>query len=67
MAAEQDSELLRRLRLLHVVAYNTQKPADDVGAELLFAMGDILEGKNPDELDLKLIDKKEFLTELANA
>ncbi len=59
-------DVLKAIATLHMIAYSSNKPASDVGAEVLFAVGDLLEGVPLEELDLKVIDKADLLRELQN-
>lgn len=55
---------LKAIALLHMLGYNSDVPAEDVGAELLFAIGHILEGAPVEDLVLRNIDKTKLVTEM---
>lgn len=55
----------KAISLLHMLGYNSDVPARDVGAELLYAVGNILEGTRVEDLDLRLIDKNQLVQEMA--
>lgn len=55
---------LRAIRALHIVAYNSNTPVDKMAPEFFYAIGDILEGQKPTDLNLKTIDKQQLLEEL---
>jgi hypothetical protein len=57
---------LKIIRALHVVSYNMRRETNDFAVEYYFAIGDILEGVKPEELNLRVINKEEFLRELNN-
>ncbi len=59
-------ERLRAIAVLHMVAYTSEGAADKIGAELLFALGEILEGVSLVNLSLTHINRAEFLKELSN-
>lgn len=62
MASGQDK--LKAIATLHMIAYASDAPADAVGAELLFAIGYVLEGVPLEQLDLSTIDKTELIREV---
>lgn len=55
---------LRAIRSLHMVTYTSTTPVEKMAVEFYYAIGDILEGQQPKELNLKVIDKEEFLKEM---
>lgn len=57
-------EKLRAIRSLHMVSYTGTAPVEKVAVEFYYAIGDILEGQQPQELNLKTINKEEFLKEV---
>lgn len=57
----------KAIALLHILGYNSEVPASDVGAELLYAIGNILEGRRVEELELRVIDKGQLVKEMAYA
>ena len=57
-------EKLKAIATLHMIAYASEAPADAVGAELLFAIGYVLEGVPLDQLDLVVINKNELIREV---
>lgn len=58
-------QLLRAIRALHYTAYNNMEaPIEKTAPELFFALGDLLEGRSPSDLELTVIDKTAFLQEL---
>lgn len=54
----------KAITLLHMLGYNSDVPADQVGAELLFAVGNVLEGTPVEDLDLRVINKSKLITEM---
>lgn len=60
-------EKLRAIRSLHMVSYTGKEPVEKVAVEFYYAIGDILEGQQPKELNLRTIDKEEFLKEMTDA
>lgn len=65
LAAQQHLiEKLRSIRALHMVSYTGTAPVERVAVEFYYAIGDILEGQQPKELNLKVIDREEFLKEM---
>ncbi len=65
LAITQDiAKRLRAIRALHIASYNTDVPVERTAPELFYAIGDILEGRQPEELELKIINKEAFLREL---
>lgn len=66
--ASQDHLLskLKMVRALHMTAYNSTVPVEQLSAEFFYAIGDILEGQKPEDLNLKVINKEEFLKELSD-
>lgn len=57
----------RVIALLHMLAYNSNLPSGDAGAELLYAIGSVLEGLPAEDLDLRVLDKTQLLKELTYA
>ena len=57
---------LKTIRALHMVTYNSTLSVEQMAVEFYYAVGDILEGQRPDELNLKVIDKDEFLREVVD-
>ncbi len=57
---------LKAISLLHMIGYNSDVPASDVGAELLFAIGSVLEGVPVADLELRHIDKQQLIREMAH-
>jgi len=55
---------LRAIRSLHMVSYTGTASVEKVAVEFYYAIGDILEGQQPKELNLKIINKEEFLKEV---
>lgn len=55
---------LKAITLLHMLGYNSDAAASELGAELLFAVGGILEGVPVEELDLRVISKPRLLAEM---
>lgn len=66
--AAQDHLLmkLKMIRALHMTSYNSTVPVEQQAAEFYYAVGDILEGQKPADLNLKVINKEEFLKELSD-
>ena len=65
LAAQQHLlEKLRAIRAMHMVSYTGAAPVEKVAVEFYYAIGDILEGQQPKELNLKVINKEEFLKEM---
>lgn len=65
LAAQQHLlEKLRAIRSLHMVSYTGSAPVEKVAVEFYYAIGDILEGQTAKELNLKAINKEEFLKEM---
>lgn len=65
LAAQQHLlEKLRAIRSLHMVSYTATTPVEKVAVEFYYAIGDILEGQQAKELNLKMINKEEFLKEM---
>lgn len=62
MLSGQDK--LKAIATLHMIAYASEAPAEVVGAELLFAIGYVLEGVPLDQLDLVAINKTELIREV---
>lgn len=54
----------KAISLLHMLGYNSDVPAKDVGAELLYAVGNVLEGVRVEDLDLRVIDKAQLVAEM---
>lgn len=54
----------KAISLLHMLGYNSDVPAKDVGAELLYAIGNILEGCRVEDLDLRALDKRQLVAEM---
>lgn len=68
LAAQQHLlEKLRAIRSLHMVSYTGTAPVEKVAVEFYYAIGDILEGQQPTELNLRSINKEEFLKEMTDA
>ena len=57
---------LRMIRALHLVTYTSTMSVEDVAVEFYYAIGDVLEGQHGKELNLKIIDKEEFLKEISD-
>jgi hypothetical protein len=57
---------LKTIRALHMVTYNSTMTVEQMAVEFYYAIGDILEGQKPDDLNLKTIDKDEFMREVAD-
>ena len=55
---------LRAIRALHMVTYTSTTPIDKLAVEFYYAIGDILEGQQPKELNLKVVDREGFLKEI---
>jgi hypothetical protein len=47
-----------------MVSYTGTASVEKVAVEFYYAIGDILEGQQPKELNLKIINKEEFLKEV---
>ncbi len=62
MISGQDK--LKAIATLYMVAYSSDASADAVGAELLFAIGHLLEGVELKDLNLSIIDKDELIREV---
>jgi hypothetical protein len=62
MISGQDK--LKAIATLHMIAYSSDAPAEAVGAELLFAIGHLLEGVALQDLQLSVIDKDELIREV---
>lgn len=63
--ANQDlTTKLKRIRALHVTAYNVSVAVEKTSVEFFYAVGDILEGQLPAQLNLQVISRTEFLKEL---
>lgn len=68
MASSPDTEYkFRAIRLLHMLGYNSDKSATEIGAELLYAIGNVLEGQRVEELELRSIDKAQLVKEMLHA
>lgn len=59
-------EKLRMIRALHLVTYNSTLPVEKMAVEFYYAIGDILEGQKPEDLNLKTIDQSEFIREVTD-
>ena len=57
----------RAIRLLHMLGYNSDKAAGEIGAELLYAIGNVLEGQRVEDLELRSIDKSQLVKEMRHA
>lgn len=57
---------LKAIRSLHVTSYNSSLSVQEMAIEFYYAIGDILEGQKPGDLNLKAINKEEFLKELTD-
>jgi hypothetical protein len=55
---------LKMIRALHMASYNMTCPVDKMAVEFYYAIGDVLEGTKPEDLNLKVINKDAFLKEL---
>lgn len=55
---------LKAIALLHMLGYNSDVSAESVGAELLFAIGHVLEGAAVEELELRAISKEKLVAEM---
>jgi len=55
---------LKMIRALHTVTYTSTKLVDAMAVEFYYAIGDVLEGQQPQELKLNVINKEEFLKEI---
>lgn len=49
-----------------MVVYNDERSLGPLSIEMFHALGDILEGVSPNDLELRHIDKAAFLKELAS-
>ena len=54
----------KAISLLHMLGYNSDVPASEIGAEILYAVGNILEGSKVEDLELRVIDKEALLREM---
>lgn len=59
-------EKLKSLRALYMLVYNDERSMVPLAVELFHAVGEILEGIPPEDLDLHLIDKEALLKELSS-
>jgi len=50
-----------------MLGYNSDKSATEIGAELLYAIGNVLEGQRVEELELRAIDKAQLVKEMLHA
>jgi len=66
-AQSRDAQKLRVLRSLYFVVYNDDQSLVPQAVELFHAVGDILEGVAPEELDLHRVNRSDFLCELSHA
>lgn len=57
-------EKLKAIRALWITAHNQTSELEPIATEFFFAIGDLLEGESPENVNLRLIDKKDFLKEL---
>lgn len=57
---------LKMIRALHMVTYNSTLTVEQMSVEFYYAIGDILEGQKPSELNLKRIDREEFIREVTD-
>lgn len=57
-------QLVKVIRALHIAAMCTPLGIDKTASEFFYSVGDILEGVPPEKLELKIINKEEFLREL---
>ena len=55
---------LKAIRALWVTAHNQTGDLEGIAAEFFFALGDLLEGHPPEELNLRNIDAQSFMKEL---
>jgi citrate lyase gamma subunit len=49
-----------------MLGYNSDVAASEVGAEILYAVGNILEGARVEDLELRVIDKEALLKEMTD-
>jgi len=63
----RDAQKLRILRSLYFVVYNDDQSLVPLAVELFHAIGDILEGVSPAELNLHQVNRSEFLREVSHA
>jgi len=59
-------EKLHKIRALFVTAYSSTQPAEKMGLEFMYAVGDVLEGQRVEDLNLRLISREEVLRELSD-
>lgn len=57
---------LKAIRTLHMASYNSRLSVEQMAVEFYYAVGDVLEGQKPTELNLKVINKEDFLKALAD-
>lgn len=55
---------LNAIRALHITAHNSPLDMQKTAVEFYYAVGDLLEGLQAEELELKNIERDEFLKEL---
>ena len=61
---QHENLLLKSIRALHVGGFSTPIAVEKVAVEFMFAVGDLLEGREIKELELKYIDKQDVIREL---
>lgn len=57
---------LKAIRSLHMASYNSRLTVEQMAVEFYYAIGDILEGQKPADLNLKVINKDDFIKELTD-
>ena len=60
-----DAEKIRAISTLYMIVFNSEDNLTPLSLELFHLLGEILEGKTPQELSMYRIDKKTFLKELS--
>ncbi len=58
---------LRIIRALYMLVYNDERSAIPLALEMFHMLGEVLEGIDPKDLDLHLIDKDVLLKEIASS
>ena len=53
----------KAITALHITAYSSTIPVEQVSVEFFYAMGSLLEGVAPKDLQLHMISKEAFLQE----
>lgn len=61
----KDSQKLHTIRALYFMVYNNDAQLHPLAVELFHVLGEILEGKSPQDLTLRNISKQSLLQELS--